>query len=380
MRVFKAIFASIAVVAALCVIIVPISAEEGTKLPEQEWEGFADSLPEDIKEYLPNGTLEGEEGFFEDVSEMSRGSYVINVILDITGVELGGALKLFFVLSALILLSAVFSAFCEGMSNSALSGAVRFCSVGALISAIIYTQYTHFSLLESLFEKIGGVMGGIIPVIASIWAMGGNVSTASVGSASFGVMLGASQGIFASTLVPVCCVLTVFGFCDSLSDEMKTGKIAATIKKIYVFVLVLVMTVLLSSLGAQTALAASADTTAARAARLVSGTVIPVLGGSVGETFRSVAAGVTYLKSVFGIGSIIVIALLVLPVVISILLTRMVFLICGGLADMLGCSGEARLLESLGEVYGFMLAVVSGVSVMFVLALYIFMQTVVAVA
>ena len=70
---------------------------------------------------------------------------------------------------------------------------------------------------------------------------------------------------------------------------------------------------------------------------------------------------------------------LLLPVGISVLLTRVVFLICGGLAEVLGCANEARFLGNLGEIYGTMLAVISGVSVMFILALCIFMQTVVAV-
>ena len=139
------------------------------------------------------------------------------------------------------------------------------------------------------------------------------------------------------------------------------------------------MTVLLSALSAQTSIAASADTAAARTARLVSGTVIPVVGGSVGETFRTVAGGVVYLKNIFGIGGILMIVLLVLPLGVSVLLTRFVFLICGGIADMLGCSGEAKLLENLGEVYGCMSGVVAGVCVMFIMALCIFMQTVVAV-
>ena len=153
----------------------------------------------------------------------------------------------------------------------------------------------------------------------------------------------------------------------------------SVIKKIYNFVLVLVMTVLLASLAAQTVLSASADTVAARSARLMSGTLIPVVGGSVGETFRTLAAGVSYLKNIFGIGGIAVIALLVLPILITMLLARFVFLIAGGIADMLGCSNEARLLENLGEVYGTMLGVVSCVSVTFILGLCVFMRTVVAV-
>ena len=178
----------------------------------------------------------------------------------------------------------------------------------------------------------------------------------------------------------MCSVLTVLGFCDALSDELRTSKVMNAIKKIYNFVLTLTMTVLLSSLAAQTTLAASADTTTARAARLVSGTVIPVLGGSVGETFRTVAAGVSYLKNVFGIGSIIIISLLVLPVLITFILTRFAFLLSAGLAEMLGCGAEARVLENMGEVYGMMVGVVSSVGVTFIMGLCVFIRSVVAVA
>ena len=71
---------------------------------------------------------------------------------------------------------------------------------------------------------------------------------------------------------------------------------------------------------------------------------------------------------------------LLLPVCISTLLFRVVFLVSGGIADMLGLASEARLLDGLGEVYGTMLAVITSVAVMFVLSLCIFMQSAVAVA
>ena len=192
-----------------------------------------------------------------------------------------------------MIISAIFSALGEGSQNPALFKAIRFCSVGAIISVVIYTQYSHFEMLESFFEQLGTMINGVIPVTACIWAMGGNVSTAGVGSASFSLVLSVTQTVLSYTLLPVCSLLTVLGFCDALTDEIRMGKIMNAIKKIYNFVLTLVMTVLLSSLAAQTALAAAADSTAARTARLVSGTMIPVLGGSVGETFRTVSAGVS---------------------------------------------------------------------------------------
>ncbi len=349
-------------------------------IPEDEWEGFRDSLPSDVTDRLPDGALDTSGGLAESVAEMSTGEYIVSVVLDVLGVGLFEAAKLFLALLCVLALSAVMGTVSVGLESQGLSGAMRFCSSAALMSVVVYTLYSHFSLLEDFFGKLWTMVGAMIPVTSSIWAMGGNVSTAATGSAWFYVMITVCQTLMSGTVIPVCCVLSVLGLCDSFSEEVKVGRIMSAIKKIYNFLLGFVMTVLLASLAAQTSLSASADTVAARSARLMSGTLIPVVGGSVGETFRTLAGGVSYLKNIFGIGGIIMIALLVVPVLLTVLLTRFVFMLAGGVADMIGCSNEARLLENLGDVYGTMLGVVACVSVIFILGLCMFIQTVVAVA
>ena len=357
-----------------------VSALEGSELmSEEEWESFEQALPEEIRDEFFDSGIEGSEGYADAVTEKSGVKYIFSRLLEAISLEWGSVARLFLAICALLILSAVFNTASSSFSNDSLASAVRFCSAGAIFAVIVYTQYEHFAQIEKFFDSLGALMRAMIPMTASIWAMGGNVSTASVGSASFFVMLSVCEELLRNSIVPICCVMSVLGLCDAMSDEMKTGRLLAAIKKIYAFFLGIIMTLLLSSLSAQTSIAAAADTTAARTARLLSGTMIPVVGGSVGETLRTVYGGVVYLKNIFGIGGIMMISGLLLPVGISVLLTRLVFLICGGLAEVLGCANEARFLGNLGEIYGTMLAVISGVSVMFILALCIFMQTVVAV-
>lgn len=368
---------------AIAMLTIRCFASEETldiSIPENEWEELQDSLPPEVADKLPEGSEDGGEGFADAVAQMSKGEYIVSVVSDALGVSLGNGATLFLVILGVLAVSAVMNTVSRGLENQGLVSAMRFCSSAALMSAMVYTLYDHFSAVEAFFEKLWLMINGMIPITASIWAMGGNVTTAATGSAWFYVMLNVCQTLLASTLIPICCILTVLGICDAISDEIKTGKIMTSIKKIYNFLLGFIMTVLLASLGAQTALSASADTVTARGAKLVSGAFIPIVGGSVGETFRTLAGGVAYLKNIFGIGSIAMIALLTLPPLVSVLMTRFVLLVSGGVADMLGSPTEARLLENLSEVYGTMLAVVSCVSVMFVLGFCIFMRTVVAVA
>ena len=364
------------------ILIVPLFFIDvrGVSADGEIWEDFVSSLPGDVTDGFEDGALEDAESFGESVSRMSSARYVMGQILDCIGLELRGALTLFCSLCALLTLNAALTGASGAFLGGDLGSAVRFCSAGAIFASVIYSQYGHFESIEAFFESLGSLMRAMIPMGASIWAMGGNIVSASSGSATLYVMLGVSEGLFRTTVTPICSVMSVLNLCDAMSDGMRTGRMLGAIRKIYSFFLCSVMTLLISCLAAQTALSASADGAAARTARLVSGSFIPILGGSVGETLRTVASGVGYLKNIFGIGGILMIFSLLLPVCVSTLLFRMVFLISGGIADMLGLSSEARLLDGLSEVYGTMLAVVTSVSLMFLLSLCIFMQSVVAVA
>jgi hypothetical protein len=81
--------------------------------------------------------------------------------------------------------------------------------------------------------------------------------------------------------------------------------------------------------------------------------VIPGIGGAVGDTVRTLAGSVSYIKNVVGVGGIALIVVLTLPTLISLLLSRLVLLVTSTVAGMLGCSREGRLLSELGNIYGF---------------------------
>ena len=86
------------------------------------------------------------------------------------------------------------------------------------------------------------------------------------------------------------------------------------------------------------------------------------------------------MKSIVGIGGIVLVSLLLLPTLVSLLVSRLCFLLSSGVADILGCDTEARFLSELGGVYAILIAVVSMSSVMFIFALTVFLKTVVALA
>ena len=381
MRKGKIYFRAFVFICAVTVLSVCLSLSTygASELPEGFFE-LTDGIPEELLGYLPDGMLSDDgEAVGDALTELTDSRNIFAVLSDILKKEAMSSLLLFARLCGLLILSAVFNALMRSVSVDSLSGAVSFCATTAIFSSMIYMQREHLEAVGLFFDRLTALMTVMVPITGTVWAMGGNVGTASVGTSALYVFINACEGMCAKSVVPICCTFTALALCNTLAPEMGLRGLSGALRKIYTFFLGMIMTVLIASLSAQTTLTAAADSTAARAARLVSVNIIPVVGGSVGDTLRTVATGVQYLKSVVGTFGIALVVLLLLPVLISLIMTRLAFLLSSGVADMLGCATEGKLLNELGGVYAIMIAVVSMSSVMFIFALTIFSKTVVAV-
>ncbi len=289
------------------------------------------------------------------------------------------AISMLCTLMGLILLSALCRSIGEGLSGGKALAGLEFCSTAAIMSAMIVSGYGSFALVAEYFEDLSRLLESMIPVAGTVWAMGGNVGTATVGTAGLYALLAVLQRLCAVSIMPVCLVMGATAVCSALSDGSLLGGFGGAVKKIYNFFIGAIMTIIVFALGAQTTVASAADTVGARGAKLISSTVIPVVGGAVGDTLRTVAGSVQYVKGVVGIGGMLFIAYTTLPVFISVLLSRLVVLVTSSAAQMLGCQREAKLLDELGGIYGCVLGVVSISAVAFCVALAIFVKCTVAV-
>ena len=359
-----------------------VSAEEVTeeKIAE-DFSALTEYLGEEERELLSEEIFSGDLDKTKNaVTEMLTPVGLFSIIETLSANVLQDAIRLLASLCGLLLLAAVLGALKNSFGGAALSGAIDFLIGAAIFAAILSYQYRYLFATQEMLRRLSSLMGAMIPIAGSVWAMGGNLSTASVGSASMYAFLTVTQRIVGQTVVPVCSFCMAAALCQSIGADASLRGITSAIKKTYTFILGLVMTVLLASLSASTALSAAADSVSARTAKLVFATVIPTVGGSIGETLRTVAASVSLLKNVVGIGGILLVVLLVLPTVLSLVATRLVFLLVSGLAEILGCEKEGKLLGELGGVFGCLLAVSAMSGVMFILALTIFVKSAVAIA
>ncbi len=345
-------------------------------------EGFGDALqglPPEVADKLPDAIYSNEpEGVGAALESIASPQYAIELLGELFGDGIGAAIAFCATLCGVLVVAALCSAIKRSVASEALSGALSFCVGGVMFAVILDALCRQIEMVSGFFERINALIYSMIPVFGAVYVSGGNVATATATSGSMYLFLTVSETFCAKTIVPIASICTAIALCRALSPTLELQSLGNAIKKCYTFALGLIMSLLLLLLAAQSSLASAADTMGARAAKMLASSMIPVVGGSVSETLRAAAAGVGYIKTITGVGGVIFIVILLLPTLVSLLLGRLSLLIASAVGGLLGCDDEVRLLGDIGSIYGCMIAAVSMCSVMFILAMNIFIKTAVA--
>ena len=100
--------------------------------------------------------------------------------------------------------------------------------------------------------------------------------------------------------------------------------------------------------------------------------MIPLAGGTVGESLRTAGASVEYLRSNVGVVLIVILVMLVAPTLISISLYRLMFIVANAMANLVGCEKEGRIIKEISSIYGYVLAILSVCAIILLFLITIF--------
>ena len=352
-----------------------VSASEYEDIGE-EYEQMLDGIPQDIAEMLPDGLFSDDLSEIHGaVEQMSSFEYIINTVVHLFGLRLGDAVRLFASLVGLVVLSALLRSVRSLIRSPVLGSTVGFCSTAALLGAVVMLQYEQLNMISTFLDRLNILAEAMIPIMGVLYAMGGNVAAAAVNNSAMMIFLTVCQTLCNRTVLPVTVLCLCFSLASAFSPAIDMKGIAGFVKKSYTVIISFTMTLLITVLAAQSTLAAASDGLGGRAAKFVAGHFIPVIGGTVGESLKTVAGSIKYIRSTVGVAGIIIIVLLVLPPLISVILTRLSVMLSGTAARLLGCHEEAGLLGEVTNIYGYLLAVICACSVMFIFALTLLAHT-----
>ena len=361
------------------VLILPARGEEAVTLPEA-YGDLADLLPPEVEELLPEGMLsENTEEALEATRALSDWQSLLRIFFSAIGLRLEDSVGLLCTLMGLILVAAVMGRLKEGIGGT--SGELfGFCLRLSLYTAICLQTVAVLDRVQVFFTQLTTLMGGMIPVMGVLYAIGGNAGQAAVSQEMMLVFLGVCEYVSAVVTPPVCAVCMAFSLMDAFGMRLTLSPLCGQIKRWYVSLLGLIMFLLSLALSAQSVLVGRVDSLSMRGVKYAVGNLLPVVGGAIAGTLGTVSAGVSLLRGVVGPSGILLILLLLLPTLVELLLLRATLSLAASAAEILSCDGEARLLREIASLHGYLAAAVSICSVVFLLALALLAHGAVAVS
>ena len=348
----------------LPILSFPIRAEEIT-LPDaevvpDEYGDFLDAIPEDIRSLLPDQLFASNRTEIgEGVREMSSLSYLIRTLLSLIGLRLGDAVAMLASITGLLLISSVSAAIGSSFPSAGVARAFSFCATLVILTALLSQSGKCLSGVANYFSTLGTLTAASIPLMAALYLLGGNTATAVASSSGLSIFMTVTETVVGKSILPFCGLCMSLALVGALDPSIRLGTLLSAIKKNYTTALSFLMMLLLAMLSAQTLLGARSDTLVMRSARFATGTLIPVVGGSIAELLKTVSAGVGYLRGAVGICGVLLLLLTLLPTLVELLLYRLAWQIAASLADILGCESERRLLDEFASLLGYLIAAVA---------------------
>lgn len=186
-------------------------------------------------------------------------------------------------------------------------------------------------------------MGSFVPVFGGFLAAGGAVT----GAASYQAMMLFAmewiQQINVNLLFPLLRAAAALGIADAINSSMRLGGIANGMRKIVTTLLWLMMTAFAAILSIRSFVAGAADGLGAKTVKLLTSSLIPIVGGAVSEAYGTVLGSIRILQGGTGVLGIIAIAWITVPPMLSLLAYRTAFGAAGIAADLVGAEGVKRL-------------------------------------
>ena len=379
----KRILTALALALLLCTNISAHSTADAHKsIEEIEGEMYSYSGIEDTLDYIPSGAqsllgdLDLESPDYKAVSETFSMGGIINTSLGLLRGLIPSAAKNFSSLIGILILVTIVNALKSTVIPPSLGEVLDLAGIACLSGSAFMLIKDCFDQTRLLVDNLCVYMRSMIYVMTSFYALGGNVAAASASGTGLTIILNVIQSLNNSFLIPLLemcfALLMVTGISNS---SLNLSGVSRLLRSVFTWTLTFVMTALTTILAFQTYLASSADTVAARGIRFAAASFVPVVGGLVGEAVRTVMASLQAVKAVSGVFGIAVIAMSVLPCLLYVLVSKLYFKLASAIAAVLGINAEAAFLAETEGLLNLALGLMFSASLVFILAITIFINT-----
>ncbi|MEQ8174413.1 MAG: stage III sporulation protein AE [Syntrophomonadaceae bacterium] len=286
---------------------------------------------------------------------------------------LGEIMANFSLLGKLILLS-VLAALLINLQNS-FSGGVAKISYWACYLALAVLALASFRTVLQIghqtIDTMSDFMMAMLPQMLVLTAGLGNVNASVM---LFPILITAATA-FASAIknivFPLIIMSAILSIVNHLSDSLKVEKMSKFFTQMAQISLAFFLTLFVGILTLRGLYASVLDKVTLRTTKFVTDNAIPVVGKIFSDTVEVAAGYVVMLKQALGVfGVLVVLGIIILPL-LKIMAIGLIYRVSAVLAEPLGDSKTATILESMSAHLFLMLAAVAAVGLMFLIMIAI---------
>lgn len=363
----------------LCIICMtafslPVRADEESDGEESVYDYGAlfDKLPSEVRALLPDGIE--DSGDAQTLTEFFDAEYLTSLCTDLLIEGATAGLKIFSKMLGLIILSAILSRCADLVSNSKTQ---VFDHVILIIASLeIYgILYSLFELTQSYLSNLNDYMTAISASLTSIFLLSANVSLAATQAVWLGILLTFCEKISYGVLLPLLQMSFALTIASSISPEFNLRSVTSFIRQLCTTLLIASMTVITVIMAFQTNIAAASDSVGLRSIKFAASNSVPLIGGLVSESMKTLATSLSLVKSVAGmVGVVGLLLCALLP--LSILFTcRSALSLSSTAADLLQSEGIKPLIDETVKLIGFLIAILLTFSIFYLFTLSVLIHT-----
>lgn len=337
---------------------------------ENAWEDMKKQLPEEIREeikdfYISDSTSIGN-------TKLTETEYWWYKVKSHISEFLLPAAADFSVLLGVIMLAAL----CKQIPLSGkLQKGLDFCCELCLAIVVYRTGYAAVENAERYIQSISAVMTAMVPVFSAVSYASGEITAATVQNTAITLFLTVITNLNNIIIRPLLEVLMALTITGAICPDIPLGNFTGSVKKFMMTLFSFILLLYSFVYSVQTSLARAADSFGLRTIRFALSNFIPVVGGPVSDAFSALRSGIGYVRSAAGIGGITVLALMVLPIGLSLWITNTVFSLSNTAAEIMGITKGSKILSDIHSILQILSALVWMVTIFFLFSIILFTKT-----
>ncbi len=233
--------------------------------------------------------------------------------------------------------------------------------------------------VEKLFSALESFMMSALPVMTALYSVSSAPVTAATNYGSTLIVLNICNALFTSVIVPgIKCItfLTVMSF---VSRSFDFSGFTHFVKNTVGWMFGIVMCVMSAVIAFQNVIAMSKDGIMGRTMRFAASRFIPIIGGAVSESSRTLSESLRLVRSVSGVSGIFAIVGIIATPIAALLVCRFFLNLCGACARLFSLTKAAMFFGELAGVMNLLLGVSIGISLVLIMILGLFAKAAISV-